>query len=454
MELKRAFRLTNYPRLALVGAGGKTSALFQLAREISPPVIVSATTHLAVEQIQFADQYVSITSFEDTNQLYEIARSGVILVTGPQAGTRVTGLPPKTISWLRDYCGYYSVPLLIEADGSRQLSLKSPAAHEPPIPQFCNSVVVVAGLSSIGKPLSPGFVHRPEIFAELTRMNLGDKITPTAVANALGHPSGGLKNIPPTARRIALLTQANDPELQDLGSTLAETLLNHYASVIIASSEIEPQAVGKIQSGLNSLVPVTVHEPVAGIILAAGEAKRFGSPKQLLDFHGKPFIWHVVQTALSSGLGPVFVVSGAYKSEIENALKDLPVNVIHNVDWSQGQGSSVRAGVQVLPPQTGAAIFMLADQPQIPSALVRKLKARHAETLAPIVAPSVAGRRANPVLFDRAVFGDLNKLEGDAGGRQLFSKYGGVKVSWNDSDILLDVDTPEDYQRLKEIGIK
>jgi molybdenum cofactor cytidylyltransferase len=68
--------------------------------------------------------------------------------------------------------------------------------------------------------------------------------------------------------------------------------------------------------------------------------------------------------------------------------------------------------------------------------------------MSPITAPLVDGQRGNPVLWDRSTFSDLMKLEGDAGGRQLFSRLAIDYLPWHDSGVLLDVDTPEDYQRL------
>ena len=96
----------------------------------------------------------------------------------------------------------------------------------------------------------------------------------------------------------------------------------------------------------------------------------------------------------------------------------------------------------------GGAIFLLADQPQITPSVIRALVEKHAEGLYPIVAPMVLDRRANPVLFDRATFSDLTTLEGDVGGRAIFHKYRVEYLPWHDDSLLLDVDTPEHYQRL------
>jgi len=189
-------------------------------------------------------------------------------------------------------------------------------------------------------------------------------------------------------------------------------------------------------------------ESVAGIILAAGASQRMGQPKPLLLWRGKPFICHVARTALDAGLTPVVIVTGARAEEVRAALADLPVEIIYNPNWAEGQSTSVQAGLQSLPPETDAAAFLLADQPHIPAALVRALLEQHVQTGAPIVAPLIGEQRGNPVLFDRSTFPDLMSLRGDAGGRLIFSRYPAAYVPWPDPSLLLDVDTLEDYERL------
>ena len=96
----------------------------------------------------------------------------------------------------------------------------------------------------------------------------------------------------------------------------------------------------------------------------------------------------------------------------------------------------------------GGAIFLLVDQPQITSSILRALVEKHAEGLYPIVAPMVLDQRANPVLFDRITFTDLLGIAGDVGGRAIFHKHQVEYLPWHDDRMLLDVDTPEHYQRL------
>jgi molybdenum cofactor cytidylyltransferase len=172
-------------------------------------------------------------------------------------------------------------------------------------------------------------------------------------------------------------------------------------------------------------------------------------PKPLLLWRGEPFIRHVARTALGAGLSPVVIVTGAHTPEIRAAVADLPMMLIHNPDWEAGQNTSVGCGLRALPDTIGSAVFLLADQPQIPIELVKALNEQHARSLSPIIAPLIDDRRGNPVLFDRVTFADLLSLTGDVGGRAVFAKHPITYVPWHDANVLLDVDTPEDYQRLR-----
>ncbi|CAG0934185.1 Nicotine blue oxidoreductase [Thermoflexales bacterium] len=437
MKLTAALRLSSAPRLVLVGGGGKTTAMFALAREWPGPVIVAATAHLAIAQAMLADRHFFV---DDATSLDVQLLSGVTLFTGPfnQAG-KTLGLSANALQRVLELADQQHVPLLIEADGSKGLPLKAPAEHEPPIPDFVDNVIYVVGLSGLGNPLDGEHVHRPERFARLSGLAPGDVVTPDAIATVLRDPSGGLKNVPANARRVALLNQADTPELQAQAQVIARPLLATFAYQAVIIAALKSQQV------------FAVHEPTAGIILAAGAALRMGeaTQKPLLLWRGEPFIRHVARTALGAGLSPVVIVTGAHTLEIRAVVADLPVTVIPNSEWQAGQSTSVRCGLQALPDSIGSAIFLLADQPQIPIELVKALRAQHAQTLSPIVAPLIDDRRGNPVLFDRTTFVDLHALTGDVGGRAIFAQYPLTYVPWHDANLLLDVDTPEDYQRLR-----
>ena len=187
--------------------------------------------------------------------------------------------------------------------------------------------------------------------------------------------------------------------------------------------------------------------PIAGIILAAGSASRMGQPKLLLPWKGEALICHAARTALSC-LNPVIVVTGAWQKEIQDALNDLPVTMVHNPDWEKGQSTSVRTGINALPYDAVAAVFLLGDQPYVSKELIQGLVKEYNQTRPPILAAYVGGKRSNPVLFDRATFYDLRQIEGDVGARAIFKYHQIMPYAWPDENLLFDVDTQEDYQKL------
>ena len=441
IPLKQALRVQSHNCVAFVGAGGKTTAMFQLAGELSSPVIVTATSHLGIWQTKLADKHIAT----DAALLDEVELNfqGVLLITGTQDDDRTKPINQDLLIKLFEHCKGRSTPLLIEADGSRQKPLKAWADHEPPIPNFVELIVQVVGLTGMGKPLTDKHIHRAEIFSKLSGLGMGETVTSQALVQILSHPEGGLKNIPTSARRVVLLNQADDTEKQSMARTMVTPLLNNYHSVVIASL-----AKKQIHA---------VHEPIAGIVLAAGESSRFGRIKQLLNWKGQPFVRVVAKTALEAGLSPVIVMTGANAEKVEAVISDLNVIIVRNKEWKSGQGSSIREGITSLPKihggvwegiGVGGAVFLLADQPQVGTSIIHALKEKHAAGLYPIVAPMILDRRGNPVLFDQVTIDDLTNIEGDTGGRAIFHKHKVEYLPWHDDSLLLDVDTPEDYQRL------
>jgi molybdenum cofactor cytidylyltransferase len=449
MELFTALRLNHTRPVALVGAGGKTSAMVCLARELlgtCSRVVLTTTTHLGMWQVKWGDTHLCLAVEEGLLNLGELPR-GVVFITGqPVDDQRVKGLTENQLEELASISQAGGVPLLIEADGARMLPLKAPGNHEPSIPGFVGDVIVCAGLSALGKPLTSAWVHRSEIFAQLSGIKASEVITTEAVSRVLAHPQGGLKNIPATCRRSLLLTQVDTALQQAQARSIAEQTQQAYHRVVIADLPV---------ISAHSTAPVVkifaVHEMIAGIILAAGSSQRFGSPKQLAEFNGLPLVDYAVRAALAAGLNPVLVITGAAAEQVREVLKGYSVRLVHNPDWQTGQSTSIRAGVKALPLECGGAVFMLADQPLVPTALIQALAEEHARTLAPIIAPLIDGRRGNPVLFDRTTFSRLLTLSGDQGGRQLFSSYPVTFVPWHDSMVLYDIDTPEDLLNLNQV---
>ncbi len=442
MELNRALRIGAETRLAFVGAGGKTTAMFRAARQVRGRVMIVCTAHLAVEEARLADRHFVIQNLGDLERAGGRLVDGINLFTaGAGTTNRLSGLSDELILGVKLIADRQQAPLLIEADGSRRRPVKAPAAHEPPIPAWVNAVVVVAGLSALGKPLNESAVFRSEIFSQLSGRPLESPIQFDDLCRVLIHPAGGLKNIPEGAEKILLINQLDAAILEDAALQDSRGLLLDRFETVLLSSLLS--AGDEVKQRL---------ENVAGIILAAGKSERFGQPKQLLAWKGKPFIQHIVEAALQAGLSPVVLVLGAVTEAIKEIVDQYPIIIVNNVEWANGQASSIAAGVRAVDRRCGAAVFLLSDMPQVSVDALKDYQNFHRTNDYSILAPRAAGQPANPAMFDRRCFLALMALRGEAGGRQLFSRF---PVTWHELEdpfMALDIDTLEDYQTLLDYG--
>jgi molybdenum cofactor cytidylyltransferase len=442
MRLADALRVGPRTTVAFTGAGGKSSAMGRLAAELAleAPVLLTTTTRLALSQAQLAGAHLILedpSSLSALPGLMEANRS--VLVTGPIARgePKWLGVELAPLESVRRIAARVGAPLLIEADGARGLSLKAPAPHEPVVPSFVDVVVPMAGLDIVDSPLGPEQVHRPDLAGRVMGLKSGAPIRTEHVATLLGASNGGLQGAPPAAEVRVLLNKAETPQRLEQGRAIARLLLgNDRIHSVVLGSLREPAPIRE------------VHGRVAGIVLAAGGSTRLNEPKQLIEWQGHPLVWRAAWAALEAGLAPVVVVVGAEAERVRAALHDLPVLIVDNPGWEGGQSTSVRAGLAAVRATAEAAVFLLADMPFVTAEIVRAVAAEHRHTLTPIVAPRAGGRWANPVLFDRAVFGDLMALSGDVGGRALFSRHRVASFECDES-IVADIDTREDLRRLR-----
>lgn len=193
-------------------------------------------------------------------------------------------------------------------------------------------------------------------------------------------------------------------------------------------------------------------KPVAAIVLAAGQARRFGAQKLLAPLGESTVIATVVDLVCASGVDFVVGVTGPSGESVRDAVS-VPVAWTENPDPGRGMGASVAAGIGALPPNVGAVLVVLGDQPTVSPAVVRRLVESWRLGGGPVVAPSYRGVRGNPVLFDRSLFAHLAALDGEHGARDLIasdpSRVTLVEVAEAPP---MDVDTPSDYGELLRRG--
>ncbi len=446
--------------VAFTGSGGKTTAMFQLAAELvarGGRVLITTTTHIYPPD---SEQFPATVIEDSLEALVRGARSvldrhpAVILARGLGVDGKLVGIDP---GWIEQLPKQLNVThLLVEADGSRGRPFKAPAAHEPVIPSSASLVVVVVGLSVIGQPLSEEFVHRPERVAALVGCQLGDAVSPALVASVLRHPEGSTRGAPFGARVVALLNQADDASRFEAGCEVACELIEHGAERVVIAALREAMPIRKVIIGKTGIC-ASDSARVSAVVLAAGEGRRMGSApagdpalKLALRLGGKSILRRVVDTALAAPVGEVVVVLGHGAAELEQELpRDPRVHTVYNPDYSTGQSSSLRAGINAIASQAQAAVFLLGDQPLVSLQAIESLVGEFRRSRSAVVRPRYRGTPGNPVLFSRALFPELLQVTGDQGGRELLARHQAevVMVDLN-LESPVDIDTREEYSLL------
>ncbi len=192
---------------------------------------------------------------------------------------------------------------------------------------------------------------------------------------------------------------------------------------------------------------------IAAVVLAAGRSTRMGAVnKMLAEIGGKPLVRIAAEQAIASRAKPVIVVTGHERERVEAALAGCPVRFVHNANYVDGLGTSLKAGIAAVPADADGAIVCLGDMPQVDHRLIdRLIAAFDPQRGALVVVPSIDGRRGNPVVWSRRFFNDLMSIKGDIGARHLIGGYAEavVEVAVAGDAALTDVDTPESLSAVK-----
>lgn len=193
---------------------------------------------------------------------------------------------------------------------------------------------------------------------------------------------------------------------------------------------------------------------VAALILAAGRSTRMGVPKMALPVEGgQALIAYVVSIFKASGADPVFVVTGAHRDQVEAAVAHEGVLLVHNQDFNQGgMLRSVKVGLRAVERSpAGAVLVCPGDMPALERATLEALIAAWEGGAEALYAPSFQTRRGHPLLIGRAHWDEIQKLpQGSSLRDYLKSRERDVGyVVVQDSGIVQDLDTPEDYRDLR-----
>jgi len=190
---------------------------------------------------------------------------------------------------------------------------------------------------------------------------------------------------------------------------------------------------------------------IAGVVLAAGGASRFGSPKQLAQLDGRPLLQHAVDAILAvPAIEPVVVVLGAEAERVREAVSMGGARAVVCADWAQGMAASLRCGIEAVG-DADWIVVTLGDQPRVTSQVIAAVVdvADSAPASVTAVRATYDGVPGHPVALSRAMLSGVAKLRGDVGARELL---GGASVRTFEAGRLcdpVDVDTPEELEGLR-----
>ncbi|MFC1932860.1 molybdenum cofactor cytidylyltransferase [Chloroflexota bacterium] len=186
---------------------------------------------------------------------------------------------------------------------------------------------------------------------------------------------------------------------------------------------------------------------ISAILLAAGESKRMGQPKQLMPFGQSTILEQAIDNLLNSAVSETIVVLGHRAEEIAKTIAAKPVKPAINPNYQQGMSTSIITGLNLIDSRARAVIIALGDQPSVDSRTINKLIDEFNSHNKGIAIPVYQGRRGNPVIFDIRYKGELLKLKGDIGGREIIDRHPDdvLEVAVNCEGVCVDIDTMENY---------
>jgi molybdenum cofactor cytidylyltransferase len=186
---------------------------------------------------------------------------------------------------------------------------------------------------------------------------------------------------------------------------------------------------------------------VSAVVLAAGASTRMGTQKLLLPLGGEPLVRRTVRQVSEAGFDDVLVILGNEHEKTLEALDGLAVRHAVNAEYASGMGSSFRTAVEHLA-RSNAAMFALADQPFVTSHEYRSLLDAYRQHAPAIVSVRYGEVMAPPHLFEREFFPELAQLQ--HGARSLLLRHAERAMTLRfPPDLLVDIDTPEDYELAK-----
>ena len=187
------------------------------------------------------------------------------------------------------------------------------------------------------------------------------------------------------------------------------------------------------------------------LIVAAGQCKRLGSPKQLLMYEGKTLINRLIDIVKETVDFPMLLVLGAHAEKIKAQLTKPSIAILLNESWAEGMGNSISSGLQALlqkNPAIDGVMILVCDQPFLKRHQILSLLALQEKSGMPMAACYYAGVMGTPALFHTSTFPELLALKGDRGAKNIINHNIQEVAKLQFEQGLVDIDTEEDYKKL------
>lgn len=432
--------------ISVIGGGGKSTIISKLASELASAgqkVLITTTTKFY--PFPGISNFTAKNESEIMQKLKNYFINNDVAVYGKclTAEGKLEGINSLQVLKLKEEL---PVIILVEADGSRGLPVKGYNPDEPVIPGCTDLVIALAGADAIGKPFTQEFVHRPKQLAKAIKVETSSLLTEKKLALVFSYMQELTLKQAPQAEIFFILNKLDLLKEESSGMMkLAKALsVQPVRSGYLLGTEANSPEPVKAIFNIDSKKPTPA---VAAVVLAAGSAKRMGKDKLKLPYGKHTILEQTLEKVKNAAFDEIILVVKP-GSDWAVKLKNSGYIIVENHEHSDGQSSSLKAGLRAVSSLIQGVMFVLGDQPAVPPLLYNKLIGAYRSSFKLATAPVYKGKRGNPTIFDRRTWPMLLKLSGDEGGRSLFNHLEKGQLYYfetEESSVLADIDTVDDY---------
>lgn len=408
-----------------IGAGGKTSAIKESASilaGIGYRVLITTTTKISIEE--FSGYGVKFNRSVDVNNI----DSGISLQVSGTIGEKYQGYKKVDIEQI-NYIPI-DVVVLVEADGSRGLPFKVPYEHEPVVPLNTKKTFLLFSAKILGEKIKEDNTYNIEGVKAILNQN-DMYYTNENIIKLLNE--GWLKDS--GYRNLKIIINQGD------------TLKNDFMAKDLIKQLHRNFGIGAYLVSIKNREIYQVFDDRIGVlILAAGEGRRMGSIKQLMDFGGSNFLEETIKK-YSAYCQDIIVTLGFHKEVIRDKIKELGFVYQEIEGYQEGMSASFREARTF-----DADYFMVTpcDLPLIEDYTIESLLKAYRENEGKIIVPRFMGKKGHPVVFPISLQSSFKHIKGDIGARDIIKEKGCLYLDLDDPGIIADIDTLNEYIKIKE----